>query len=103
MKCAFRMSEILPAVGDRDHPRGCARTALERRGFTPVRAGDPRLQAAKLFQRNYLSVSQHGARPLSSDPLFGLVGTFDPALLPDGNGFPSSDHRLVAVDVGYDR
>jgi len=41
--------------------------------------------------------------PLSSDPLFPLVGTFDPALLPNGNGFPSSDHRLVAVDVKYDR
>jgi hypothetical protein len=39
--------------------------------------------------------------PRSSDPLFGLVGLFDPALLPNGNGFPSSDHRLVAVDVRY--
>ena len=28
--------------------------------------------------------------PLSTDPLFGLVGTFP---------FPSSDHRLVWVDV----
>jgi hypothetical protein len=37
--------------------------------------------------------------PLSTDPLFRLVGLFDPALLPNGNGFPSSDHRLVAVDV----
>jgi hypothetical protein len=37
--------------------------------------------------------------PRTTDPLFGLVGTFDPALLPNGNGFPSSDHRLVAVDV----
>jgi hypothetical protein len=37
--------------------------------------------------------------PRSTDPLFRLVGLFDPALLPDGNGFPSSDHRLVAVDV----
>jgi hypothetical protein len=37
--------------------------------------------------------------PLASDPLFRLVGTFNPALLPDGNGFPSSDHRLVAVDL----
>jgi Endonuclease/Exonuclease/phosphatase family len=41
--------------------------------------------------------------PLSSDPLFRLVGLFDPALLPDGNGFPSSDHRLVAVDVKLSR
>ncbi len=37
--------------------------------------------------------------PLMSDPLFRLVGLFDRALLPNGNGFPSSDHRLVAVDV----
>jgi hypothetical protein len=37
--------------------------------------------------------------PLNSDPLFPLVGTFNPALLPDGNGFPSSDHRLTAIDV----
>ncbi len=37
--------------------------------------------------------------PRMSDPLFRLVGLFDPALLPNGNGFPSSDHRLVAVDV----
>jgi hypothetical protein len=41
--------------------------------------------------------------PLSSDPLFPLVGVFDASLLPDGNGFPSSDHRLVAVDVEIER
>ena len=41
--------------------------------------------------------------PLNSDPLFRLVGTFSVALLPDGNGFPSSDHRLVAVDVDIPR
>jgi Endonuclease/Exonuclease/phosphatase family len=41
--------------------------------------------------------------PLSSDPLFRLVGLFDEALLPDGNGFPSSDHRLVAVDLKLSR
>jgi hypothetical protein len=41
--------------------------------------------------------------PRSDDPLFPLVGLFDPALLPDGNGFPSSDHRLVAVDVRVGR
>jgi 3-phytase len=37
--------------------------------------------------------------PRSDDPLFPLVGTFSFSRLPDGNGFPSSDHRLVAVDV----
>jgi len=41
--------------------------------------------------------------PLSSDPLFPIVGTFSPALLPNGNGFPSSDHRLVAVDIAPGR
>jgi Endonuclease/Exonuclease/phosphatase family len=41
--------------------------------------------------------------PLSDDPLFPLVGTFNQALLPDGNGFPSSDHRLVAVDIRVGR
>lgn len=35
--------------------------------------------------------------PLMRDPLFPLVGLFSG--LPNGNGFPSSDHRLVAVDV----
>jgi Endonuclease/Exonuclease/phosphatase family len=37
--------------------------------------------------------------PLNTDPLFPLVGLFNPMLLPDGNGFPSSDHRLVAMDL----
>jgi hypothetical protein len=37
--------------------------------------------------------------PRSDDPLFPLVGTFSTSFFPDGNGFPSSDHRLVAVDV----
>ncbi len=39
--------------------------------------------------------------PLNSDPLFRLVGTFQG--LPDGNGFPSSDHRLVAVDLEIEK
>ena len=41
--------------------------------------------------------------PRAADPLFRLVGLFNPALLPNGNGFPSSDHRLVAVDVKVGR
>ena len=36
--------------------------------------------------------------PEQADPLFRLVGVFDPFWLPVG-GFPSSDHRLVWVDV----
>ena len=34
--------------------------------------------------------------PLASDPLFRLVGVFTPTL---PGGFPSSDHRMVWVDV----
>jgi hypothetical protein len=34
--------------------------------------------------------------PLAADPLFRLVGVFSPSL---PGGFPSSDHRLVWVDV----
>jgi Endonuclease/Exonuclease/phosphatase family len=41
--------------------------------------------------------------PRNDDPLFRLVGLFNPALLPNGNGFPSSDHRLVAVDLKLPR
>jgi Endonuclease/Exonuclease/phosphatase family len=36
--------------------------------------------------------------PLLADPLSRLTGVFTPALLPVG-GFPTSDHRLVWVDV----
>jgi hypothetical protein len=36
--------------------------------------------------------------PLNTDPLFRLVGVFDPTLIPIG-GFPTSDHRLVWVDL----
>jgi myo-inositol-hexaphosphate 3-phosphohydrolase/Ca2+-binding RTX toxin-like protein len=35
--------------------------------------------------------------PEEGDPLFDLVGNFDPDVEP--TGFPSSDHRLVSVDV----
>jgi hypothetical protein len=36
--------------------------------------------------------------PLNTDPLFRLVGVFDPALSAIG-GFPTSDHRLVWIDL----
>lgn len=38
--------------------------------------------------------------PTADDPLFPLVGNYDPAVLP--TGFPSSDHRLVRVDVSLE-
>lgn len=38
--------------------------------------------------------------PTADDPLFPLVGDYDPEVLP--TGFPSSDHRLVRVDVSLE-
>ena len=35
--------------------------------------------------------------PLNTDPLFRLVGVFNPGFL---GGFPTSDHRAVWVDLG---
>ncbi|MBD1845558.1 phytase [Cyanobacteria bacterium FACHB-63] len=47
-----------------------------------------------------LSIANSGVFwSLNTDPLFPLVGTFNPALW---NGFPSSDHRQVFVDVQID-
>jgi hypothetical protein len=37
--------------------------------------------------------------PVQSDPLFRLTGVFDSANWGPVNGFPTSDHRLVWVDV----
>jgi hypothetical protein len=51
-----------------------------------------------LPRRNIEIVDSAVFWPLNTDPLFRLVGVFDPALLPIG-GFPTSDHRLVWVDV----
>ncbi|WP_084698661.1 glycerophosphodiester phosphodiesterase family protein [Muricoccus aerilatus] len=38
--------------------------------------------------------------PATTDPTFPLAGTYSPSLPP--NGFPASDHRLVAVDFSLD-
>jgi hypothetical protein len=37
--------------------------------------------------------------PLQSDPLFRLTGVFDSATWGAVGGFPTSDHRLVWIDV----
>ncbi|MQA26786.1 MAG: endonuclease/exonuclease/phosphatase family protein, partial [Micromonosporaceae bacterium] len=38
--------------------------------------------------------------PVRDDPLFRLVGDFDPTL---PGGFPTSDHRLVWLDLSAQR
>ena len=74
--------------------------------------------AADLFARNFLAVSQNGAPaqrypyrfvapsntgagvfwPTQADPLSRLSGVYDPVWAPV-NGFPTSDHRLVWLDL----
>jgi hypothetical protein len=51
-----------------------------------------------LPRRNIEIVDSAVFWPLNTDPLFRLVGVFDPALSLIG-GFPTSDHRLVWVDA----
>jgi hypothetical protein len=88
---------------DQLHPQG--QPAFDTADFADaLPAGPGNLRADYVLpDRATKIVSSFVFWPLSSDPLFGPVGTFDPALLPNGNGFPSSDHRLVAVDVRYGR
>lgn len=55
------------------------------------------LRADYVLPRNNLRILDAAVFwPLMSDPLFRLVGVFTPSL---PGGFPSSDHRLVWVDV----
>jgi hypothetical protein len=62
-------------------------------GFPPAPFGGApgNLRADYVLPRKNLRITDAGVFwPLSSDPLFALVGTFP---------FPSSDHRLVWIDV----
>ncbi len=80
-------------------------------GANATHTGDPAFDTADFadgapgnLRADYVLPSHEGITPiagsvfwpLASDPLFPLVGTFDPAL---PGGFPSSDHRLVAMDL----
>lgn len=62
-------------------------------GFPPAPFGGApgNLRADYVLPRKNMAITDAGVFwPLASDPLFGLVGTFP---------FPSSDHRLVWVDL----
>ena len=98
-----------------DHPRingkyvptseGAVDQALAQGGANDLHVGDPahdtadfsdfapgNLRADYVLPSKQLKVSDGGVFwPLSDDPLFALVGTFP---------FPSSDHRLVWLDLG---
>jgi hypothetical protein len=80
-------------------------------GANSTQRGDPRFDTADFadtapgnLRVDYVLPSQVGLEPLSgsvfwpqsTDPLFRLVGSFDPSL---PGGFPSSDHRLTSLDL----
>jgi 3-phytase/alkaline phosphatase D len=91
-------------------PGGPQQAALQG-GANATHDGDPAFDTADFadgspgnLRVDYVLPSEHGLRPvaaevfwpLNTDPLFPLVGTFNPAL---PGGFPSSDHRLVWADL----
>lgn len=102
-----------PAVDSRivpTSPGGPQQAALQG-GANAGHTGDPAFDTADFadsapgnLRADYVLPSHAGITPvagqvfwpLASDPLFPLVGTFNPGL---PGGFPSSDHRLVAIDL----
>ena len=58
------------------------------------------LRADYVLPRKNLQIAGAGVFwPLNTDPTFPLVGTFDSANWGEVGGFPTSDHRMVWVDV----
>lgn len=91
-------------------PGGVQQSSLQG-GINATHTGDPAQDTADFadttpgnLRADYVLPSQVGLDPiggsvfwpLDADPTFPLVGTFDPAL---PGGFPSSDHRLVLMDL----
>jgi 3-phytase/alkaline phosphatase D len=91
-------------------PGGTQQAALQG-GANATHQGDPAFDTADFadgtpgnLRVDYVLPSAYGLNPvdakvfwpLNTDPLFPLVGTFNPAL---PGGFPSSDHRLVWSDI----
>ena len=63
--------------------------AFDTADFSDTNPGN--LRVDYVLPRKNMKITSAGVFwPLSSDPLFGLVGTFP---------FPSSDHRLVYIDA----
>ncbi|MFV2020734.1 endonuclease/exonuclease/phosphatase family protein [Micromonospora sp. LOL_023] len=101
-----------PLVDDRRPPASTGGPAAADRqgGANLTQRGDPRLDTADfadgtpgnlrvdyLLPRRGLPVRGAGVFwPVPGDPLFRLVGDYDPTL---PGGFPTSDHRLVWLDI----
>ena len=93
---------------------GAIEAALLQGGANNLHRGDPRYDTADFsdfapgnLRADYVlperSLQITGSAvfwPLRSDPLFRLTGVFDAAQWGPVGGFPTSDHRMVWVDVG---
>ncbi len=64
--------------------------------FADTAPGNLRVDYVLPSKRGLKAVDGFVFWPLQSDPLFRLTGAFTPSL---PGGFPSSDHRLVALDL----
>ncbi|XVU21236.1 endonuclease/exonuclease/phosphatase family protein [Actinoplanes sp. CA-054009] len=103
-----------PLINARTRPSsaGAAEAAALQGGANATHEGDPRydtadfadtapgnLRADYVLPRKGLKVTGSGVFwPTQSDPLFRLTGVYDPIWAPV-NGFPTSDHRLVWLDL----
>ncbi|WP_127506513.1 endonuclease/exonuclease/phosphatase family protein [Actinoplanes solisilvae] len=103
-----------PLISSRTTPSsaGAAEASALQGGANAAHTGDPRfdtadfadtapgnLRADYVLPRKGIKVTGSGVFwPVRSDPLSRLSGVFDPVWSPV-NGFPTSDHRLVWVDL----
>ncbi|SNY71340.1 endonuclease/exonuclease/phosphatase family protein [Paractinoplanes atraurantiacus] len=103
-----------PLINSRTRPSsaGAAEAAALQGGANATHEGDPRydtadfadtapgnLRADYVLPRKGLKVTGAGVFwPVQSDPLSRLTGVYDPVWAPV-NGFPTSDHRLVWLDL----
>jgi hypothetical protein len=72
--------------------------AFDTADFSDTAPGN--LRADYVLPRRNLQIADAGVFwPVQADPLFALTGVFNSALWGPVGGFPTSDHRLVWVDV----
>jgi hypothetical protein len=86
--------------GANDEHRGDPR--FDTADFSDLAPGN--LRADYVLPRKNLKIVDSAVFwPVQADPLFRLTGVFDAAQWGPVGGFPTSDHRLVWVDVRLDR
>src|SRR4029450_11897622 len=86
-------------VADGGWPAGLrARPRFDTADFADTAPGN--LHADYVLPRKNLHIVDSAVFwPLPSDPLFGPTGVFDQAEWGPVGGFPTSDHRLVRIDI----